>query len=41
MLIIIIVINVAWEPVSQDLYPDYTATVYLTQRGCLEPALSG
>ena len=32
MLIIIIVTNLAWEPVSQDLYPDYTATVYLTQR---------
>ena len=41
MLIIIIVTNRAWEPVSQDLYLDYTATVYLTQRGCLEPALSG
>ena len=41
MLIIIIVTNLAWEPVSQDMYLDYTATVYLTQRGCLGPALSG
>ena len=28
MLIIIIVINVAWEPVSQDLYPDYREVVW-------------
>ena len=41
VLMIIIVTNLAWEPVSQDLYPDYTATVYLTQRCCLEPVISG
>ena len=41
ILMIIIVTNLAWEPVSQDLYPDYTATVHLTQRRCLETVLPG
>lgn len=41
MLMIIIVSTLAWESISQDFPPNYTATVHLVQRSCLEPVIPG